>query len=51
MNGALLVPFLCLAYIGCGGVTKRSSCALIATTTPGCNSFIKHNQELPLWVA
>ena len=50
VNWALLVPFLSLAYIGCGGVTKRSSCALVAMTPPDCNSSIKHSQELPSWV-
>lgn len=51
MNGTLLVSFLSLAYFGCGGVTKRSSRALAVLIPAGCDSSIKHSQELPSWVA
>ena len=51
MNGPLLVPFLSRVYIDSRDVTVRSSCALVALTPVGCNSSIKHSQELSSWVA
>ncbi len=51
MNGALLVPFVSLAYIDSRGVTVRSPCALVALTPVGCNLSMKHSQELLSWVA